>query len=223
MTQHQNGEPTILQFFAGGQRSGIGRFRATPDGRWWWDDAASQILGYSAGEIRPSWNVLLGHTPVLERENVEASYADACRQVGAFSWSYTMQAVDGTIRSVLVVGDTEPIGDDPHRLELSGYLLDLTRFRLEAAHGVARSAVQRSAEYRAVIEQAKGALMLAYHLDEDAAFALLAWNSQQTNRKLHAVAGTLMAAIQADGLPTADLKVSLDRIMAGKPHAPSRS
>jgi hypothetical protein len=222
MTERERAERSILQFFAAGQQSGIGRFTANPDGRWWWDDVAYRIFGYQPGDLQPSWNLIIGHIPAFERQAVEASYTAACSQVGAFSWSHTMQAGDGTIRSVLLVGDTEPV-DDGSRLELSGYLLDLTDFRLDGARAAATAAVQNSARYRAVIEQAKGALMLAYHLDEDAAFALLTWNSQQTNRKLHAVAATLMAGIQADGLPTANLKVSLDRIMTRDPDAPART
>jgi len=222
MTARERGERSILRFFAAGQQAGIGRFTASPDGRWWWDDVTYRIFGYLPGEVWPSWNLILGHIPASERQAVEASHTAACSRVGPFSWSHTMQAGDHTIRSVLVVGDTEPI-DDGSRLELSGYLLDLTDFRLDGARAAATAAVQSSARYRAVIEQAKGALMLAYHLDEDAAFALLTWNSQQTNRKLHAVAATLMAAIQADGLPTAGLKVSLDRIMARGPDTPIRS
>ena len=44
------------------------------------------------------------------------------------------------------------------------------------------------AENRAVIEQAKGMLMLVYGLDEDAAFDLLKWRSQSSNVKLRRLA-----------------------------------
>jgi hypothetical protein len=45
---------------------------------------------------------------------------------------------------------------------------------------------------RAVIEQAKGALMLRYGLDQDAAFAVLKRWSQDSNIKLHTVAQALV-------------------------------
>jgi ANTAR domain len=45
---------------------------------------------------------------------------------------------------------------------------------------------------RAVIEQAKGALMLRYGLDQDAAFAVLKRWSQHSNIKLHTIAETLV-------------------------------
>ena len=49
-------------------------------------------------------------------------------------------------------------------------------------------AVEQSAGGRAAIEQAKGALMITYGLDEDEAFALLRWHSQHTNIKLRDIA-----------------------------------
>jgi len=58
-------------------------------------------------------------------------------------------------------------------------------------------------------------LMLAYHLDADAAFALLCWHSQRSNRKLHAIAATVMAGIVSDGLPSTSLRQALDKMLAG--------
>ncbi len=47
-------------------------------------------------------------------------------------------------------------------------------------------------EHRAVIEQAKGVLMVVYDIDADAAFDLLKWRSQVTNTKPQVLAGRLM-------------------------------
>ena len=47
-------------------------------------------------------------------------------------------------------------------------------------------------EHRAVIEQAKGVLMVVYDIDADAAFDLLKWRSQLTNTKLPGLAERLM-------------------------------
>jgi len=53
-------------------------------------------------------------------------------------------------------------------------------------------AVAEITERRAVIEQAKGVLMVIYNIDADAAFELLKWRSQQTNTKLRVLAEQLM-------------------------------
>jgi len=49
-------------------------------------------------------------------------------------------------------------------------------------------AVAEIAEARAVIEQAKGMLMLIYRISADSAFELLKWRSQETNTKLRLLA-----------------------------------
>ncbi|WP_123028579.1 ANTAR domain-containing protein [Mycolicibacterium stellerae] len=48
------------------------------------------------------------------------------------------------------------------------------------------------AEHRAVVEQAKGVLMVVYDIDADAALDLLKWRSQATDTELQALAGRLM-------------------------------
>ncbi|OHU46022.1 hypothetical protein BKG82_28720 [Mycobacteroides chelonae] len=48
-------------------------------------------------------------------------------------------------------------------------------------------------EQRAVIEQAKGMLMLIHDIDADQAFELLKWRSQDTNTKLRPLAEQLVA------------------------------
>jgi hypothetical protein len=54
------------------------------------------------------------------------------------------------------------------------------------------AAVQVIAESRALIEQAKGMLMLLYGIDGDKAFDLLRWQSQEHNIKLRLIAEQVM-------------------------------
>ncbi len=223
-----------LEFFSGQQRAGIGRFRVDPaTRRWWWDEVVFAVFGYPAGAIEPSWELILSHVPVEEHEPIQAALSAAERQPGRFSWSHRVLAADGRARSVLIVGDSAPhahstsgsgspvrgrdradTGDVVGELVLSGFVIDLTELRGQAARAAGTDAVDRSNTHRAVIEQAKGALMLAYHIDADAAFALLAWHSQQSNRKVHAIAQSVMATVTTDGLPDTHLRAALDRILA---------
>ena len=206
----------ILEHFVGGQGSRIGRFSADPlTGCWWWSDGVYEIFGYCAGEIEPSWDLIRSHIPDPDRTQMEEHFARARQEVGAFTWSHRIRAADGVLRSILVVGEKGTREGGRSERELAGYVVDLTCFRLGAARAAGTDAVQRSAEHRAVIEQAKGALMLAYHLDADAAFALLCWHSQRTNRKLHVVASTVMSGIVSDGLPSTSLRNAIDKLLAG--------
>ena len=55
--------------------------------------------------------------------------------------------------------------------------------------------LRQTIESRAVIEQAKGALILRYGLDDVAAFAVLSRWSQNSNVKLHTIADTLISVV----------------------------
>ena len=76
---------------------------------------------------------------------------------------------------------------------LVGHVIDLTTLRLGATRGAANHAVNEAAKHRAVIEQAKGMLMLTYRIDADTAFEVLRRHSQTTNTKVHDLAAHLVA------------------------------
>jgi hypothetical protein len=58
--------------------------------------------------------------------------------------------------------------------------------------------LREAIDSRAVIEQAKGALILRYGLDDDAAFAVLRRWSQGSNTKLHTIADVLVNTVCRD-------------------------
>ena len=61
------------------------------------------------------------------------------------------------------------------------------------AKAMVTAALAEITENRAVIEQVKGMLMLIYRVDDEAAFELLRWRSQETNVKLRLLADQLLA------------------------------
>jgi hypothetical protein len=69
----------------------------------------------------------------------------------------------------------------------------LTTPQEKIATGLITAAVEEIADNRAIIDQAKGMLILLYRVDEDAAFELLRWRSQATNTKLRPLAEQLVA------------------------------
>ena len=222
----------MIRCFAGAQRDGIGRFVADPvSGQWSWSDAVFKIFGYPAGSVTPSWSLIINHIPAEDRAVAQAAYELARTHIGPFSWSHRIYAGDAT-RSILMIGETSASDGegsahpatpdsseqpDHHRgaadLSLAGYVIDLTVLRVQGARGAANDAVQNSARQRAVIEQAKGALMLTFGLNADAAFALLVWHSQRSNRKVHSIAADLLAHLQEDGLSGNRLRLGIDRLL----------
>jgi hypothetical protein len=228
----ESADELMIRRFAGAQRDGIGRFFAHPvSGRWSWSDAAYEIFGYPAGSVTPSWSLIISHIPPEDRTIAQAAYELARTRIGPFSWSHRIQVGDAT-RSILMLGETSPSDGENsvnpvaprssetshhHRgvadLCLAGYVIDLTVLRVEGARGAANEAVQSSARHRAVIEQAKGVLMLAFGLNADAAFALLVWHSQRSNRKVHAIAADLMVHVCEDALSGNGLRLAMDRIL----------
>lgn len=229
---NNSADELMIRHFAGAQREGIGRFTAEPmSGRWQWSEAVYEVFGYLLGSVIPSWEVIMRQIPEEDRASVQACYESAGKRSGPFSWSHRIRA-HGTTRSILVVGEALPIErtngmgttgtsaqalrDDPgtQNVVLHGYVIDQTHLRTAAARAAATEAVQSSAQYRATIEQAKGALMLAFGLDADAAFALLKWHSQCSNRKLHSIAADLVYHVREDELSGPNLRVALERILA---------
>ncbi len=111
-----------------------------------------------------------------------------------------------------------------HTALLSGPRADasdeLARLRHEVEH------LHRAMASRAVIEQAKGILMLRYGCDADAAFSGLASWSQARNVKLRVVADALVLAIST-GKPGPDTDPDLvrwleQRLRGGLPAAVNR-
>lgn len=98
--------------------------------------------------------------------------------------------------------------------QVDGYFVDVTvADRAEAAVEV-QQAVQASAESRADIEQAKGALMLVQGVTADEAFELLTWHSQHSNITLRTLAKMITDGLSKknEGEPA---EQRLSRILAG--------
>ena len=67
---------------------------------------------------------------------------------------------------------------------------------------------------RATIEQAKGALSLAYGFDADGAIALLRWWSSHRNVKVTVLADRLVSAIGDGALSQPHLRAAVDALLA---------
>ena len=124
-----------------------------------------------------------------DRADVLARLEDHLSRPGAFTCMYRTTAPDGRQHLVRLVGRSVA---GPERVSgLEGFVLDLT----DDISAWQTEAVTASAWTRGVIDQAKGALMLAFGVDEDSAFRMLAGYSQHRNIKLRDVAAHITAAM----------------------------
>ncbi len=104
-----------------------------------------------------------------------------------------------TIGALNLYGAGEPF--DEAAVELARGFADYAAVAVANAGAYAGTAelarhLQRALESRAVIDQAKGILMAQHHISAEAAFALLAEQSQRANRKVRDLAHELVREAQ---------------------------
>lgn len=200
---------------------GIAEERSSPTGRftydvatgkWDWDDEVYRIHGYQPGSVQPTTELVLASKHPEDRERVRALLDQVSHTGEPFSISYRINAADGVERRVVLVGEGGLCEPDETTI-VEGFYIDLTTDFTVEAEGAASAAVQASAQNRAVIEQAKGALMLAYGLDSDAAFSMLRWWSKNRNIKVRDLARRLVEVAGHGQIADTDLQVALDALL----------
>ncbi|MBM7459706.1 PAS and ANTAR domain-containing protein [Rhodococcus coprophilus] len=191
----------------------VGSFRyLLADDTWEWSDAVARMHGYEPGTVSPTTELLLQHKHPDDKEHI-AVVLEAVRSVGKpFSSRHRIIDTAGQVKHVAVIGD-RLLDEDGTLLGTSGFYLDLSdAFEEEVREGV-DLAVNALAESRAVIEQAKGALMLVYCISAQHAFEVLAWRSQETNVKLRTLAEQLVADITSGPGTEAMSRAAFDHLL----------
>ena len=180
--------------------------------------------GFQPGEVVPSTALMLAHCHRDDRLALEAvlrSAAEGDVTGSGRSARYRLLDATGQERVVLAVlapgtdpdgvpgshgepgagGDAaEPGGPLPHH----GLLVDLGAEISATAARRADEMLAAAISSREVIDQAKGAAMLAYGLDGEAAFDFLRWHSEHLNVKVRTLAERLLETMptrRADGDP----------------------
>jgi hypothetical protein len=177
----------VGQAFAGApQRVGWFRFYFG-DHRWEWSDEVQRMHGYEPGTVTPTTELVLEHKHPEDRREVARTIDAMLRSRCAFSTRHRIVDTNDVVRQVVVVGDQFT---DEHGavIGMHGYYVDITPSIDRASEEIITARVSEITENRAVIEQAKGMLMLVYGLDEASAFDLLKWRSQSSNIKLRRLA-----------------------------------
>ncbi|UXA19468.1 PAS and ANTAR domain-containing protein [Mycobacterium sp. SMC-4] len=178
--------------------------------RWEWSDEVAAMHGYRPGTVTPTTELLLAHKHPEDRQHVQESLDRALHAGGSFSSRHRFLDTAGREHSVLVIADRmyDPRGAV---VGTEGYYVDLTDTLDQVRRTVLDESLPDLFESRAVIEQAKGALMLVYRIDAEQAFKLLQWRSQQTNTKLRTLAAQLVADLES-------IEVNLEALRRGFDH-----
>ncbi|MBC7303712.1 MAG: ANTAR domain-containing protein [Nocardia sp.] len=205
-------ERALLERVIGvGDPMAVGRFRFRfADRRWEWSDEVARMHGYPPGTV-PTTEMLLSHKHPDDRDRV-AAMITSVEDSGAFSSHHRIIDTQGQVRDVLVV--SEPLSDvDGTVIGTEGYYIDLSDTAAEYRREALDSTLPVLLEARVVIEQAKGALMLAYGVSADQAFRVLRWRSQDTNVKLRTIAERVVAALPTVAGDEVRLRTRLDHVL----------
>jgi ANTAR domain/PAS fold len=192
----------VEQAFAGApQRVGWFRFYFE-DQRWEWSEQVQRMHGYEPGAVTPTTELVLAHKHPEDRVEVAKTIDEMLLARRAFSTRHRILDTRGVVHQVVVVGDLLTDRQDVV-IGTHGYYVDITPSSDRVREDLISARVAEITEHRAVIEQAKGMLMLVYGLDDEAAFDLLRWRSQSSNVKLRRLAEKIVEdfrAVRDDGI-----------------------
>jgi hypothetical protein len=183
---------TALSALGGGSALHVARFRLdVASGRWWWSPEMFSLHGLDPQEVTPTTELLLAHKHQDDRTRTEGRM-EACLASGdPFCCRHRIVDAQGRVHTVLSLA--EGTCDDSGAVTtIQGYVIDITDAMDEASEEGVREALEGPVQARAVIEQAKGILIVVYGVDADAAFELLRWHSQHRNLKLRSLSDGLV-------------------------------
>jgi hypothetical protein len=198
-------EPAITAL-AGSTTETVGTFRYDlPSETWWWSPSVYAMHGFEPGDIVPTSALMTAHQHPDDRAAAGHGLTAAIHAGTPFCSRHRIVDARQRVRTVVTLGEgrCDSAGTVS---QIHGYIIDVTDTVHRELTAASDLAVRNAAASRAAIEQAKGALMITYGLDEDEAFALLRRHSQHSNIKLRAIAATITdRATDPDlaGLPAA--------------------
>ncbi|MGH3506536.1 MAG: PAS and ANTAR domain-containing protein [Nocardioidaceae bacterium] len=179
---------------------------------WDWSDELYRLHGYQPGEVEPTTELLLSHKHPKDREQAERTINQALLDGEPFSSYHRFVTKDGAVKNIVAVC-AGVVDEQGSVAALDAFMIDLTSDVQRQEETAADQAVAAATEHRAVIEQAKGMVMLTYNLDDRAAFELLRYWSMSSNMKLHLLARRLVEAAANQSVVGEVAKVRVDRLV----------
>ncbi len=196
-----------------GTPQSVGSFRFWfADQRWEWSDEVALMHGYSPGTVRPTTELLLSHKHPDDREQVATRLAKTIETAEPFSSRHRIIDTKGAVHHIIVVAD-RMADESGEVVGTAGYYIDVTETLEEHRQETLDDTLPELYEARAVIEQAKGALMLVYGVSAEQAFRVLSWRSQETNVKLRSLAAQLIAEMSAVTQAAVGVRTEFDHLL----------
>ena len=157
----------------------VGSFRFYyADELWEWSAEVAQIHGYPATEMRPTTDQVMSHKHPDDRDRMAAALDYVRRTHSAISSRHRIVDVQGDTHDVVVIsrqlsdGAGNVIGNQGYYVDLTSSTLLLNQEERDHQQKVSET-VTAILQGRTVIDEVKGMLMLAYHLNDRQAFDLL--------------------------------------------------
>ncbi|WP_338774669.1 PAS and ANTAR domain-containing protein [Nocardia vulneris] len=196
-----------------GTPQSVGSFRFWfADQRWEWSDEVAAMHGYAPGTVTPTTELLLTHKHPDDRAQVASALAKSIDEGEPFSSRHRILDTLGRVHHVIVVAD-HLFDHAGAVVGTSGYYIDVTETLEEHRQEALDDALPELWASRAVIEQAKGAVMLVYGVNAEQAFRVLSWRSQETNIKLRTLASRLVADLESLTNSTVGLRTQFDHLL----------
>jgi len=199
----------------GGAKQPLGRYRLDlATGEWAWSDEVYVMHGFEPGDIVPTTPLMLSHKHPDDRARVDGVLRRAAETGQPFSSVHRIIDAGGGTRTLAVTGQGRRDPATGQVTELFGYFIDVTDSHREAAAREATASIQASSERRAVIEQAKGVLMVIYGVDEESVFDLLREASNRSNIALRDIAYSLVNLFSGPDVTEFPTRESIDEFLA---------
>jgi hypothetical protein len=176
-----------------GERVGSFRYLHAED-RWEWSASVAQMHGYSPGEVQPTTALVMAHKHPDDAANVRRLIEAMTAQGRPFSSRHRIVDTHGCTHPVIVIGERLCDGRGAV-IGSQGLYVDLSDVD---AGDIVQDAVADFTKHRALIEQAKGVLMMTYGMSAERAFDILVWRSQETNTKLRKLASQIIDDFSAE-------------------------
>jgi hypothetical protein len=191
-----------------GERVGSFRYLRAED-RWEWSDAVAHIHGYAPGQVQPTTALVMSHKHPDDAANVSRLIEAMTGQGRPFSSRHRIIDTRGHIHPVVVIAERLCDGDGAV-IGTQGLYVDLSDVDDGAT---VEDAIADFTEHRAVIEQAKGVLMMTYSISSERAFDILVWRSQVTNTKLRRLATQIVGDFTSQLQVPAGIRERADHLL----------